>query len=201
MSDGSSQDVTALLSAWRSGDKSSFDRLFELLHTELRRLAQWHMGGERPEHTLQATALVNEAYLRLIKIQRVSWQDRAHFFAVAARIMRRILVDKARERQYQKRGGNAERISLDDVILLSAESGRELVALDGALTALAAFDERKGRVVELKFFGGLNLDESAEVLGVSRDTVHRDWLVAKVWLLRQIQQELSGAASTDSTTT
>ncbi len=163
-------------------------------------MAQWHMDGERRGHTLQPTALVNEAYMRLIKIQRVNWQDRAHFFAVAARIMRRILVDKARERQYQKRGAGAEKVSLDDVILVSPESGRELVALDNALTALAAVDERKSRVVELKFFGGLNLDESAEVLGVSRDRVHRDWLVAKVWLLREIEREFSGSASTDSTT-
>jgi len=193
LSDVPLHEVTALLTAWRNGDKSASDRLFELVNDELRRLAQWYMRGERPEHTLQPTALVNEAYLRLVKIQRVNWQDHAHFFSVAARVMRRVLVDNARARHYQKRGGAPEKLSLEDVVLVSVQSGRELVALDDALEALAAVDERKSRVVELKFFGGLNLDESAKVLGVSRDTVHRDWRMAKVWLLREMER---GSAAT-----
>jgi RNA polymerase sigma factor (TIGR02999 family) len=178
--------VTALLFAWRSGDKDAYDRLFEQVHAELHRLARRYMAGERPGHVLQATALVNEAYLRLIEIEQVSWQDRAHFFAVAARVMRRILVDDARARHYQKRGGGAEKISLEEAILVSGQPGRELIALDDALTALAAVDERKSRVVELRFFGGLNLEETATVVGVSPDTIKRDWRMAKVWLLREI---------------
>jgi RNA polymerase sigma factor (TIGR02999 family) len=156
------------------------------LDGELRRIAMRYMAGERPGHLLQATALVNEAYLRLVEIDQISWQDRAHFFAMAACVMRRILVDHARARQYQKRGGSAEKISLEEAILVSGQSGRELIALDDALSALAATDERKSRVVELKFFGGLSVEETATVLGVSPDTVKRDWRMAKVWLLREI---------------
>jgi RNA polymerase sigma factor (TIGR02999 family) len=178
--------VTALLLAWRGGDKDAHNRLFELVHGELRRLAMRYMAGERPGHVLQATALVNEAYLRLVEIDRINWQDRAHFFAMAARVMRRILVDHARARQYQKRGGGAERISLEEAILVSGQSGREMIALDDALSALAANDERKSRVVELRFFGGLGVAETATVLGVSPDTVKRDWKMAKVWLLREM---------------
>lgn len=186
MSQTSSHEVTALLFAWRGGDKDAYGRLFELMHSDLHRLARRYMAGERPGHMLQATALVNEAYLRLVEIDRVSWQDRAHFFAVAACVMRRILVDHARARHYQKRGGGAEKISLEDAILVSGQSGRELVALDDALSALAVMDGRKSRVVELRFFGGLNVDETAAVLGVSPDTVKRDWRMAKVWLLREM---------------
>jgi RNA polymerase sigma factor (TIGR02999 family) len=184
--ESSSPDVTALLVAWRDGDGGAYNRLFELLSGELHKVARHCMAGERPGHTLQPTALVNEAYLRLLATQRVGWQDRAHFMAMAARIMRRILVERARARQSQKRDSGRQKVTLDEALQVSAESGRELVALDDALTALAAVDERKSRVVELRFFGGLDLDQTAAVIGVSRDTVKRDWKFAKVWLLRQI---------------
>jgi RNA polymerase sigma factor (TIGR02999 family) len=144
------------------------------------------MKGERSGHTLQATALVNEAYLRLIDVQRVRWQNRAHFLAVAARLMRRILVDAARSRGYQKRGGGAPMLSLDDALLVPTGPEDDLVALDDALTALAAIDARKGQVVEMRFFGGLSIEETAEALNVSRDTVKRDWKMAKLWLLREL---------------
>jgi len=146
------------------------------------------MAGERQGHTLQATALVNEAYIRLIDIERVHWKDRAHFFAVAARVMRRILVDSARARRYQKRGGGAATVSLDEALIVTRQYGGDLVALDDALSALAVLDERKSQVVELRFFGGLSVEEAAEVLGVSSDTVQRDWKMAKVWLLREIKR-------------
>jgi RNA polymerase sigma factor (TIGR02999 family) len=141
---------------------------------------------ERPGHSLQATALVNEAYLRLVHVQQVQWQDRAHFFAMAARLMRRILVDAARAKGYQKRGGGAPVLSLDEALLVPTEPAGDLVALDDALTALATFDERKSQVVELRFFGGPSLDETAAALDVSRDTVKRDWKMAKLWLLREL---------------
>jgi RNA polymerase sigma-70 factor (ECF subfamily) len=183
-----SQQVTALLSAWRGGNPDAPDRLFELVFKDLHRVASRYMACERPEHTLQATALVNEAYIRLIDMEDIHWQDRAHFFAVAARVMRRILVDSARARRFQKRGGGAESLSLDDALLVTKRHGPDLVALDDALSALAAMDERKGRVVELRFFGGLSVDETAAVLGVSSDTVLRDWKMAEVWLLREIKR-------------
>ena len=150
-------------------------------------MAGHYMRGERAGHTMQATALVNEAYLRLIEIDHVRWQNRAHFFAMAATLMRRILVDAARSRGYQKRGGGATMVSLDEALIVSDEPNEDLVALDEALNALAALDERKGRVVELRFFGGLSLDETAEALQVSRDTVKRDWKMAKLWLLRELR--------------
>jgi RNA polymerase sigma-70 factor, ECF subfamily len=146
------------------------------------------MAGERPGHTLQATALVNEVYLRLADCQQVNWQDRAHFFAVSAQLMRRILVDCARARGYQKRGGGAYHISLEDAPTLGRETDRDLVALDDAMKALAAVDERKSKVVELRFFGGLSVEETAEVLRISSDTVGRDWKLAKVWLLRELSE-------------
>lgn len=186
MSHPPTHEVTALLVAWRSGDKNSYDRLFELVHGELHRLARRYMAGERPEHMLQPTALVNEAYLRLIEISQVSWQDRAHFLAMAARVMRRILVENARARHYQKRGGGAEAIPINEDVLAFPQSDRELIALDDALSALAAMDERKSRVVELRFFGGLNIDETATVIGVSAETIQRDWRLARTWLLREI---------------
>jgi RNA polymerase sigma factor (TIGR02999 family) len=179
--------LTSLLAAWRNGDKDAYDRLFELVQDELRQIAQRYMAGERPGHMLQPTALVNEAYLRLVEIQYVEWKDRIHFFAVAACVMRRILVDHARSRNYLKRGGAAAHVPLDEATFAAGQSPRDLVALDDALTSLAAVDERKSRVVELKFFGGLNLDEIAALLGVSTDTVKRDWKMAKVWLLRQME--------------
>ena len=145
------------------------------------------MAGERAGHSLQATALVNEAYLRLINAKNVAWHNRAHFLAVAARVMRRILVDHARSRQYQKRGGGAVRVTLDEALVVASEPDQDLVALDEALTALAAVDARKSQVVEMRFFGGLTLEETAEALQVSRDTVKRDWKMAKLWLLRELR--------------
>ncbi|HZS09484.1 MAG TPA: sigma-70 family RNA polymerase sigma factor [Blastocatellia bacterium] len=181
-------EVTALLLAWNQGDDSALEKLIPLVYDELRRLAHRYMGGERQDHTLQTTALVNEAYLRLIDSSRVRWQNRAHFFAVSAQLMRRILVDFARSRNYRKRGGEAVQVSLDEAAVISSEPGADLVALDDALKALAAFDARKSRVVELRFFGGLSVAESAEVMGVSEDTVTRDWNLAKVWLLRELSR-------------
>jgi RNA polymerase sigma factor (TIGR02999 family) len=180
--------VTALLSAWRGGNENAQDRLFELVYKDLHRIASRFMAHERPGHTLQATALINEAFIRLIDIEKIHWQDRAHFFAVAARVMRRILVDRARARKYEKRGGGAAGVSLDEALLVTGQHGPDLVALDDALSALAAMDERKSRVVELRFFGGLSVDETAAALGVSSDTVLRDWKMGKVWLLREIKR-------------
>jgi RNA polymerase sigma factor (TIGR02999 family) len=157
-----------------------------LVYDELRRVAARYVRRERVGHTLQATALVNEAYLRLVDVQHVQWQNRAHFFAMAARLMRRILVDAARARGYQKRGGGAPALSLDEALMVPTGPGDDLVALDDALTALAAVDARKSRVVEMRFFGGLSIEESAEALQVSPDTVKRDWRMAKLWLLREL---------------
>ena len=151
-------------------------------------MAARYMARERPGHSLQPTALVNEAYLRLVEVQQVQWQNRAHFFAMAARLMRRILVDAARARGYQKRGGGAAMLSLDDALVVPTEPGQDLVALDDALTALAAVDSRKSQVVEMRFFGGLSLEETAEALHISRDTVKRDWKMAKLWLLRELRR-------------
>jgi RNA polymerase sigma-70 factor, ECF subfamily len=178
--------VTELLLAWGNGDEAALTRLMPAVHDELRRLARRQMRGERPDHTLQTTALVNEAYLRLIDLSRVRWQDRAHFFALSARMMRRILVDHARARNYQKRGGGAINVTLDEACTLAAERGPDLVALDDALEALARVDARKSQVVEMRFFGGLTVDETAEALKVSPETVMRDWRMAKVWLLREL---------------
>ena len=185
------QQVTALLSAWRKGDEDAEDQLFELLYTDLRRVASHHMARERPGHSLQATALVNEAYLRLVDIHHVHWRDRSHFLAMAARVMRRILVDNARARHYQKRGGGAQNVSLDEALLVTKQDGPDLVTLDEALSALAKLDERQSRVVELRFFGGLTTEETSEVLGISSDTVLRDWKMAKVWLLREIKKGMN----------
>ena len=156
------------------------------VHEELRRLAHRQMRRERQGHTLQTTALVNEAYMRLIDLSRVRWQDRAHFFAMSARLMRRILVDHARARNYQKRGGGGANVALDEALMVSTERGADLIALDEALEALAKVDARKSQVVEMRFFGGLSVDETAEALHVSGETVMRDWRLAKVWLLREI---------------
>jgi RNA polymerase sigma factor (TIGR02999 family) len=178
---------TALLLAWNRGEPGALDALLPLVYGELRRLAAHYMKGERTGHTLQATALVNEVYLRLIEIDHVQWQNRAHFFAMAARLMRRVLVDAARSRGYLKRGGGVTMVSLDEALVVSNEPGEDLVALDDALTALAAVDSRKSDVVEMRFFGGLTIDETAEALDVSRDTVKRDWTMAKLWLLRELR--------------
>jgi RNA polymerase sigma factor (TIGR02999 family) len=163
--------------------------LIPLVHEELRRIARRCMAGERAGHSLQATALVNEAYLRLVDVQRIDWQNRAHFLAMAARLMRRILVDVARSRGYQKRGGEAVRVTFDAALVVSDEPGQDLVALDDALAALATVDERKARVIELRFFGGLSVEETASVLTVSVDTVMRDWKLAKAWLLRELRNQ------------
>ena len=188
MSTASTQEVTQLLLAWREGDEEALEQLVPVVYQELRRLAHRYMAGERRELTLQTTALVNEAYLRLVDTPKVQWQNRAHFFAVSAQLMRRILVDFARSRRSQKRGGGAQQISLDEGLVGSAERGQDLISLDDALKALSAMDERKGRVVELRFFGGLKAKETAQVLGVSEDTVWRDWRLAKAWLLRELSQ-------------
>jgi RNA polymerase sigma-70 factor (ECF subfamily) len=186
-----SPSVTALLVAWSDGDQAALGQLIPIVHAELRRLAGRHMAGEHASHTLQASALVNEAYLRLIEVKRMRWQNRAHFFAMSGRLMRRILVDHARTRRYLKRGGGAAQVSLDEALMLVPEKGRDLIALDDALTALAAVDKRKSEVVELRFFGGLSVAETAEALHVSPETVMRDWKVAKVWLLRELDGDPS----------
>jgi RNA polymerase sigma factor (TIGR02999 family) len=183
---GESEQITELLLAWNDGDERALDHLMPLVHDELHRLAHRYMAGERSDHPLQTTALVNEAYLRLVDSSRVRWQNRAHFFAVSAQLMRRILVDFARARQKIKRGGDAVRVTFDEALSISHEPNAALIALDDALNALAALDERKSRVVELRFFGGLSVDETAAVLKVSSITVMRDWAMAKAWLLREL---------------
>jgi RNA polymerase sigma factor (TIGR02999 family) len=185
----SPNEITRLLTAWTDGDQSALEKLVPLVESELHRLAHHYMGRERPGHTLQTSALVNEAYIRLIDWKNVRWQNRAHFFAVSAQLMRRILVDFARERNYLKRGGGASQVSLAEAESLPLERNDDLVALDEALAKLSQFDDRKGRVVELRFFGGLSVREVAEVLKVSEETVMRDWRLAKVWLLRELGQE------------
>ncbi len=182
----SPQEVSLLLRAWRGGDQLALEKLMPLVYDELRRLAHRYMVREKAGHTLQTTALVNEAYLRLVDLKQIEWQDRAHFFAISARFMRRILVDFARSRGYQKRGGDAKQVSLDESVFVSPEPGAELVRIDEVLSALAEFDERKAKVVELRFFGGMTEDETAEVLHVSRETVKRDWRLAKSWLLCEL---------------
>jgi RNA polymerase sigma factor (TIGR02999 family) len=181
-----SQQLTRLLLAWTDGDAAALEELTRAVHVELQRLARRYMRDERPGHTLQTTALVNEAYLRLIDWKNVEWKNRAHFFAVAGQIMRRILVDHARSRQNQKRGGNWRRVSFDEAALVFDGESPDLVALDEALRTLESADPRKGRVVELRFFAGLSVQETADVLGVSTDTVLNDWRTAKAWLLREL---------------
>jgi RNA polymerase sigma-70 factor, ECF subfamily len=183
-----------LLLQWGRGDEAARERLIPLVHEELRQIARRCMAGERVGHSLQATALVNEAYVRLVDGKAVAWQDRAHFLAVSARVMRRILVDHARARHAQKRGGDDARVTFDEALVVTDEPRREFVALDAALEALATFDDRKSRVVELRYFGGLSVDETATALGVSPDTVMRDWRLAKAWL----QGEMRGDHSDDA---
>jgi len=182
-------EITELLQAWRQGDEHALEKLTPQVYRELHRAAKRCMKGERDGHTLQTTALINELYLRLTDLKRVDWQNRAHFFALCARQMRRILTDQARARQSHKRGGGAQPISLDVAPVVSAQSHPEVLAVDGALNALGKIDPRKSQVVELRFFGGLNVEETAEVLKVSPDTVVRDWRLAKAWLLRELSQE------------
>lgn len=185
--------VTKLLLAWRAGDTVALDQLISLVHAELHRIAHRFMRKERLGHSLQTSALVNEAYLRLIDANKVDWQNRAHFFAISASLMRRILVDSARERQARKRGGSAERVVLDEAMVAGQERLTDLVAVDEALTALAEVDERKSKVVELRFFAGLNEDEIAEALQVSPETVRRDWRIAKPWLLKFLSGPKDGS--------
>ena len=182
-------EVTQLLKAWTAGDEQALEKLTPMVYRQLHRIAQRYMAGQRSDHTLQTSALVNEVYLRLVDCGQVRWRDRVHFFAVSAQLMRRILVDFARSRGYQKRGGAVVRISLEDVASVCNEPNANLLALDEALKALATIDERKSRVVELRFFGGLSTEEAAEVLGVSTDTVLREWRLARAWLLRELSRK------------
>jgi len=184
-----SEGITQLLINWRDGDKAALDQLMPLVYEELRRLARGFMGKERNNHTLQTSALINEAYLKLVDQDETNWQNRAHFFAVSAQIMRHILIDHARSYGYEKRGAGAQRLGLDDVKVFSEERAGELVALDEALTDLATVDPRKSRLVELRFFGGLNIEETAEVMNLSPTTVQREWRAAKAWLQRFIKGE------------
>jgi len=181
------QDITGLLLAWEAGDGGAVDRLVPLVYDELRRLAHRHMQAEQPGHTLQTTALVHEAFLRLVDVKHVRFQHRAQFFALAAQLMRRVLVDAARARAASKRGGEVLHVSLPDNLAVADGNGVDLIALDDALAALAAFDARKAKVVELRYFGGLSVDETAEVLHVSAETVMRDWKMARLWLLRELE--------------
>jgi RNA polymerase sigma factor (TIGR02999 family) len=183
----SSSEVTGLLRAWGQGDENALQTLMPLVYDQLHVAARRYMAGERAGHTLQTTALIHETYLRLVDIRRVEWQDRAHFLAVCAQLMRRILIDFARSRGYQKRGGAAPHVDFDEKLIVTAEPDFNLVALDDALNRLAQVDERKSKVVELRFFGGLDVKETAEVMKVSPDTVMRDWKMAKVWLLRELR--------------
>jgi len=184
-----SEEITQWLVAWSNGDRGALERLMPLVYSELHRIARRYMERENPGHTLQTTALINEAYLRLADQTESRWQNRAHFFGVAARMMRHILVDYARARQGLKQGGGAQHLSFDETAMASPEPSRELLALDDALRALEAVDERKSHVVELRYFGGLSVEECAEVLKVSPVTVMRDWSLAKAWLYRALNQE------------
>ena len=194
MSAASSQEITALLAAWGSGDQTALDQLMPLVYDELRRIAHRYLGRERVGHTLQSAALVNEAYLKLLGERQMDWQNRAHFFAVAAQAMRQILVDYARTRNRDRRGGGAQRVSLVDALAVADEQSAELVALDDALNGLAVFDKRKSKVAELRFFGGLSVEETAEVLHVAPITVMREWRLAKAWLYRELNREVSDEA-------
>jgi RNA polymerase sigma factor (TIGR02999 family) len=193
MNAASPEDVTRLLQAWRQGEASALDKLAPLVYQELHRLAHRYMSREDPGHTLQTTALVNEAYLRLVDSNQATFQNRAHFFAISAQLMRQILVDFARSRHHLKRGGHVERVSLEEAVVGSQEPDADLVALDDALNALESVDSRKCKVVELRFFGGMSVEETADVLKVSADTVLRDWRMAKLWLLREMSQGVAGA--------
>jgi RNA polymerase sigma factor (TIGR02999 family) len=186
MAQPSVQEITRLLVAWGQGDQTALERLMPLVYEELRRLARRHMNRQRPGHTLQTTALVNEAYLRLIDASQVQWQNRAHFFAVSAQLMRRILVDFARSRKSLKRGGEAQQVTLDDSLEVPSERGADLIALDDALNTLGVMNPRQSQIVELRYFGGLSEEEIAEALKISPRTVRRDWSLARAWLYREL---------------
>ena len=187
----STHHVTQLLQAWGAGDEKALEQLMPLVYNELHRLAQRYMASEQTGHPLQTTALVHEVYLRLVGIQNLDWQNRSHFYALCARLMRRILIDFARSQNYQKRGGQFAHIELEEAATVSAVVGAELLAVDEALKALAEVDTRKSEVIELRFFGGLTVEETATALGVSEETVMRDWKLAKAWLLRELSHEAS----------
>lgn len=186
MAQPSVEEITRLLVAWGQGDQTALERLMPLVYEELRRLARRHMNRQRPGHTLQTTALVNEAYLRLIDASQVQWQNRAHFFAVSAQLMRRILVDFARSRKSLKRGGEARQVTLDDSLEVLSERGADLIALDDALNTLGAMNPRQSQIVELRYFGGLSEEEIAEALKISPRTVRREWSLARAWLYREL---------------
>src|SRR5712692_138984 len=188
MTQVSTHEVTQLLIAWSKGDKAARDKLTPLVYEELRRLAHHYMSHERPGHTLQTTALINEAYLRLVNRKGVHWQNRAHFFAIAATLMRSILVDHARSHAYAKRGGGARKIALDEAMIISQQRAAEVVALDDALKELADFDPQQSRIVELRFFGGLTIEETAEALDLSPATIKREWNTARAWLYRELSK-------------
>ena len=188
MSEPPPNEVSKLLVRWKNGDKSALDKLTPLVYEELRRLARHYMRGERVGHTLQATGLVNEAYIRLVDLREMAWQNKAHFFAVAATLMRRILVDHARSRNYAKRGGSRQRLSLSKADRFAKQPDIDLVALDDALITLEGMNAQQSRIVELRFFGGLTIEETSEVLGISHATVERDWAVARAWLRREIRR-------------
>ena len=188
MTDPSAPEITRLLLAWGKGDQTALERLMPLVYEELRRMARRYMNRQRPGHTLQSAALVNEAYLRLIDSNQVQWQDRTHFFAVSAQLMRRVLVDFARARSNLKRGGGALRVALDEAPESAADRGADLIALDDALNALAAMNPRQSQIVELRYFGGLSEEETAEALKISTRTVRRDWSLARAWLYRELSK-------------
>jgi RNA polymerase sigma factor (TIGR02999 family) len=188
MNDRADHNVTELLTAWSGGDEAALEKLVPLVYQELHRTAHRFMVRERSGHTLQTTALINEVYTRLVDLQGMSWQNRNHFFGICANLMRRVLTDFARSRRFHKRGGNAIHVAFDEAMFGGLERAAGIVALDDALTALAAIDGRKSRVVELRFFGGLSVEETAQVLNVSPETVMRDWRLAKVWLFRELSE-------------
>jgi RNA polymerase sigma factor (TIGR02999 family) len=192
--ESSGHQVTQLLKAWSEGEPTALEKIMPLVYRELHGMARRYMAHERPGHTLQPTALVNEAYVRLVDSAQANFESRAHFFAVCAQVMRRILVDWARSRQADKRGGDAPRLELDEALVVGEEPGRDLVALDDALKALTAQDARKGQVVELRFFGGLSVEETAAVLKISPETVKRDWKFAKSWLRHELKREKPSGA-------
>ena len=193
MTEPKTHEVTRLLQAWGQGEDAALEQMIPLVYSELKRIAHRYMRGERPGHTLQTSALVNEAYMKLVGSRKVGWQDRAHFFAISAQLMRRILVDFARSRGSHKRGG-AHEITLDEELVGAQDRGRDLVALDDAIAALSQVDPRKSKVVELRFFGGLTAEETAVVLKVSEDTVLRDWSLARAWLARELGKDEQGAS-------
>jgi len=188
MAESNQHDVTRLLKAWSGGDSKALDELFPIVYTEVRKLARSYLRRERPDHTLQPTALVNEAYMRLVDQRHVDWQNRAHFFGIAAQVMRRVLVDHARMRQADKRGSGDRPVVLDEALALVAERTPDVVALDDALRALAELDPRQAQIVELRFFGGLSIEEAAEVIGLSPATVKREWSAARAWLRRELER-------------